>query len=95
MMREVPATEAPARLSELLRTVERGETIVITRHGKAVAQLAPAAVRERAQPVPTEDQERARRKAAMARFLARRRRWRRIDMSTAEILAARHEGHRF
>ena len=50
MMREVPATEAPARLSELLRTVERGETIAITRHGKAIAQ---------------------------------------------EILAARHEGHRF
>ena len=83
-MRQVQAAEAQARLVELLRTVERGETIVITRHGKAVAQLAPA-----------EDQERTRRKAAMARFLARRRRWRRIDMSTAEILAARHEGHRF
>ncbi len=101
MMRQVQETEAPARLSELLRTVERGETIVITRHGKAVAQLAPAEDQERApreaaaHRSPTEDQERTRRKAAMARFLARRRRWRRIDMSTAEILAARHEGHRF
>ena len=95
MMREVSATEAPARLPELLRTVEHGETIAITRHGKTVAQLVPAAAQERAQPVPTEDQERARRKAALARFFARRRRWRRIEMSTAEILAARHEGHRF
>ena len=95
-MREVPATEAPARLPELLRTVvEHGETIAITRHGKTVAHLVPAAVQERAQSVPTEDQERARRKAALARFFARRRRWRRIEMSTAEILAARHEGHRF
>ena len=94
-MREVSATEAPARLPERLRTVERGETIAITRHGKTVAQLVPATAQERAQSVPTEDQERARRKAALARFFARRRRWRRIEMSTAEILAARHEGHRF
>ena len=83
-MRQVQATEAKAHLAELLRTVERGETIAITRHGKTVAHLVPA-----------EDQERAQRKEAVARFRERRRRWRRIDMSTAEILAARHEGHRF
>ncbi len=71
-------------MAELLRTVEHGETVVITRHGKAIAHLVPA-----------EDQERAQREAAIARFRERRRRWRRIDMSTAEILAARHEGHRF
>ena len=41
-MREVQATEAGALLSELLRTVEHGETIAITRHDKAVAHLVPA-----------------------------------------------------
>ena len=41
-MREVQATEAKARLSELLRSVELGESIVITRHGTAVAHLVPA-----------------------------------------------------
>ncbi len=83
-MREVQATEVRTRLAELLRTVERGETIAITRHGKAVAHLVPA-----------EEQERAQRQEAVARFRERRRLWRRIDMSTAEILAARHDGHRF
>ena len=95
MMREVSATEAPARLPELLRTVERGETIAITRHGKTVAQLVPAAAQEHAQPVPTEDQERARRKAAVAYFMRLRSQWKPTGMSREEILAARHEGHRF
>lgn len=83
-MREVRASEAKARLAELLRAAERGETVAITRRGRPVAHLIPAP-----------DQERARRKEAVARFRARRRRWRRIDMSTAEILAARHESHRW
>ena len=80
-MRELRATEAKARLAELLRVVETGETVAITRHGKRVAHLIPAP-----------DRERARRKEAVARFRERRRRWRRIDMPTDEILAARHEG---
>jgi len=40
-MREVQASEAKARLAELLDQVERGETIVITRHGKPIARLVP------------------------------------------------------
>jgi prevent-host-death family protein len=40
-MREIQASAAKARLAELLDEVERGETIVITRHGKAVARLVP------------------------------------------------------
>ena len=83
-MREIRATEAKARLAELLRAVENGETVAITRRGKPVAHLIPAP-----------DRERDRRKEAVARFRERRRRWRRIDMSTDEILAARHEGHRW
>jgi prevent-host-death family protein len=40
-MREVGAFEAKNKLGQLLDLVERGEEIVITRHGKAVARLLP------------------------------------------------------
>jgi prevent-host-death family protein len=39
-MREVGAFEAENKLGRLLDLVGRGEEIVITRHGKAVARLA-------------------------------------------------------
>lgn len=39
---EVSIAEAKNRLPELIRAMEGGEAIVITRHGKPVAQLAPA-----------------------------------------------------
>jgi prevent-host-death family protein len=70
-MREVQASDAKARLAELLTAVERGETIVITRHGRRIARLAPetslkqaeidraiddlASFRERAKKAPLED----------------------------------------
>jgi len=38
---DVSIADAKNRFPELIRAVERGETIVITRHGKPVAQLAP------------------------------------------------------
>jgi prevent-host-death family protein len=41
-MREVGAFEAKSRLGALLDQVERGEEIVITRRGRAVARLVPA-----------------------------------------------------
>jgi prevent-host-death family protein len=37
----VGAYEAKTHLAELLDRVERGERILITRHGRAVAQLVP------------------------------------------------------
>lgn len=40
-MREVGVFEAKTHLSELLAAVEAGERIVITRRGKAVAELRP------------------------------------------------------
>jgi prevent-host-death family protein len=40
-MREIQASEAKTHLPRLLDAVERGETIVITRHGKAIARLVP------------------------------------------------------
>ena len=38
-LREVPVKEAKAKLTELLRAVEAGERITLTRHGKPVADL--------------------------------------------------------
>lgn len=38
---DVSVAEAKNRLSELLRSVEEGEPVVITRNGKPVAQLIP------------------------------------------------------
>jgi prevent-host-death family protein len=44
-MREIGAFEAKNTLGTLLDRVERGEEIVITRHGKPVARLVPNAGR--------------------------------------------------
>jgi prevent-host-death family protein len=38
---DVSIVEAKNRLPELIRAVEQGEKVVITRHGKPVAQLGP------------------------------------------------------
>jgi prevent-host-death family protein len=40
-MKEVGAFEAKNTLSALLDQVERGEEIIITRHGREVARLVP------------------------------------------------------
>ena len=82
-MREVRTTDAKSRFAELLRAVEYGETIAITRHGKTVAHLTPAL-----------DQERAARKEAVQRFRAHRRRWRRIEATAEEIRVWSREGRR-
>jgi prevent-host-death family protein len=40
-MREIQASEAKAHLPELLDDVERGETLIITRHGRPIARIVP------------------------------------------------------
>jgi prevent-host-death family protein len=40
-VREVGAFEAKNKLSELLDLAERGEEIIITKHGREVARLVP------------------------------------------------------
>ena len=40
-MREIQASEAKTHLPRLLDDVERGETIVITRHGRPIARIVP------------------------------------------------------
>ena len=82
-MREVTTTEAKSRFAELLRDVEHGESIAITRDGKTVAHLIPAVANDRAS---QED--------AVERFRAWRRQRPRTGMTREEILGARHEGHR-
>lgn len=40
-MREIGVKELKASLSEALRTVESGERVTVTRHGRPVAELGP------------------------------------------------------
>ena len=82
-MHTMQATEAKAHLAELLRKVERGETVVITRHGEAIAHVIPARAGERID-----------RKQGVDRFRCRREEWQPVAMSIDDILLARHEGHR-
>lgn len=82
-MKTLNATDAKARLAEILRAVELGESFEITRHGKAIARVTPASL----------DDDDARR-AAVERFRAARKKWRDAGMTRQEILDARHAGHR-
>lgn len=44
---DVSIAEAKNRLSQLVRAAEGGESVVITRNGRPVAQLTPAPARRR------------------------------------------------
>jgi prevent-host-death family protein len=44
---DIGTAEAKNRFTELLRFVEGGELVVITRHGRPVAQIAPPPVERR------------------------------------------------
>lgn len=84
--REIPASEAKARLSELLDAVERGETLAITRHGRRIARLVPEADRRR------QEIEEA---IENMKQLARERREKFGLVSMEEILSSIHEGHKY
>jgi prevent-host-death family protein len=62
----VGSFEAKTKLAELLDKVEAGETVTITRRGKAVARLVPATV---------DADERARRRALIEEIKRRRVGW--------------------
>lgn len=49
MERAVTASEANRNFSELLRQVEHGESVAVTRHGRVVARLVPSEEMERAE----------------------------------------------
>jgi len=81
-MREIQASDAKARLANLLDDVERGETILITRHGKRIARIVP------------EPDDRA---ANISRVMAEIDEFRKTmpRLSLEDILQARHEGHKY
>jgi prevent-host-death family protein len=81
-MREIQAANAKTHLPQLLDAVERGETIVITRHGRPVARL-----------IPDTGNRVALAAQAIDRIKALRSRKERI--TTDELLSARHEGRRY
>lgn len=81
-MREIQSSDAKTHLTQLLTDVERGETIVITRHGRPIARLVPEINQRVEQVQRTMDQIKALRTTTPS-------------ISVAEILAARHEGHRY
>ncbi|MDE2838153.1 MAG: type II toxin-antitoxin system prevent-host-death family antitoxin [Chloroflexota bacterium] len=88
-MRTVQAAEAEIRLAELLREVEGGESVAITRDGRAVAHLVPVSAPSRS---PLTSAEREAAQAGLRRLRAT------VDfapMTRDEILAARHGGHRW
>lgn len=49
-MTQVPVSEAKARLTDLVRRVEAGEDVVLTRHGRDVVRLVSVAARPRHTP---------------------------------------------
>lgn len=81
-MRDIQASEAKARLAELLTAVEHGETILITRHGRGIAKLVPEAG------LQTAEAERA-----VDDLLRFRERVKKAPLD--ELLAARREGHKY
>jgi prevent-host-death family protein len=76
------ADEARTHLLRLLRAAERGETVIITRHGRPVAQLGPVEGRRGFDLAE-----------ATARLEELRRRLPKVALE--EILAWRHEGHKY
>jgi prevent-host-death family protein len=80
-MKQVQASTAKAQLAELLDEVERGDTIVITRHGKRIARL-----------VPDEDGRRENNRQAIAEIKALRKHVK--PATVEEILSWRDEGRR-
>jgi prevent-host-death family protein len=77
-MRKIQATKAKSDFASLLDKVERGETFIITRHGKPVARIVP---------------ETGRRQAKIEKALHDIEKLRKMTgkISLAEILSARHE----
>ena len=79
-MREIQASEAKVHLAQLLDEVERGGTLIITRHGRRIARI-----------VPESDQ----RQEEIERALAAIRELRGTGRITVdELLSARDEGRK-
>ena len=80
-MRQIQASEAKTKFLQLLDDVERGDTLIITRHGKPIARLSPETERRQAEI-----------ERAMEGIRAMRPKFGRI--SVKELLSARDEGRK-
>jgi prevent-host-death family protein len=80
-MREIQASDAKTHLPQILDEVERGETVVITRHGRPIAR-----------PVPETERRQAEIDEAVDSILAVRQRLK-GKITLEEILSSIHEGH--
>jgi prevent-host-death family protein len=83
-MQTIQASEAKTHFLRILDEVERGQTVIVTRHGKPIARIVPAS--------PDSEDRRAQIEQAMASILEIRKRTK--PVSIEEILAARDEGRR-
>jgi prevent-host-death family protein len=81
-MRAIQASDAKTHLPQILDEVERGKTVIITRHGRAIARLVPEA-RRRQEEIDK----------AIEGIRALRARAGKITLD--ELLSARHEGHKY
>ncbi|HEX3883990.1 MAG TPA: type II toxin-antitoxin system prevent-host-death family antitoxin [Stellaceae bacterium] len=81
-VREVQSSAAKTHLPQLLDEVERGATIVITRRGRRIARLVPEEGGQWEEASRAVDQLQELRKGAG-------------KMSLEELLALRHEGHKY
>jgi prevent-host-death family protein len=85
-VREVQASEAKTHLPQLLDEVERGETIIITRHGRRIARIVPETERRQQEINDALDN---------IKRLGKRIREEGGGATLEEILAWRHEGHKY
>lgn len=81
-MRRIQASEAKTHLPSLLDDVERGETLIITRHGKPIARL-----------VPDESSRKQDVEQAIAKIRELRKSFGKVSIE--EIISSKHEGHRY
>lgn len=81
-MCEVTTSDAKTHFSKLLTDVERGKTVIITRHGRAVARLVPETDRRQEEVA-----------SAITGILELRKHTGKI--SIGELISATHEGHRY
>jgi len=82
MIREIQASDAKARLLQILNEVERGETVIITRRGRPIARLVPEGQRRQKE---IDDAIESLRALGL----------RTGKITTRELLAARHAGHKY
>lgn len=79
-MRNVKVSEARTHLARLLDEVERGQTVAITRRGRAIAYIVP-------EPKPRREETRE----AVERIKRLRSQFRGVSLK--ELMDARHEGY--